>query len=189
MGKFNFIETGIGDLYVIEPTVFGDNRGYFMETYNAEFEPYVKHLDGSPAQFVQDNQSKSKKGVLRGLHFQKQNPQGKLVRCLEGKVYDVAVDLRGDSNTYGKWYGVLLSEENKKQFYVPEGFAHGFVVMTETATFAYKCTRYYDPTDEGGLMWNDPDIGIDWNIPDDMEILLSEKDKLRNTFKNSMIAF
>ena len=126
MGKFTFIETGIKDLYVIEPTVFGDNRGYFMETYNDEFKPYIKHLDGTPAEFVQDNQSKSKKGVLRGLHFQKQNPQGKLVRCLEGEVYDVAVDLRKDSETYGKWYGVLLSEENKKQFYLPEGFAHGF---------------------------------------------------------------
>lgn len=178
MGKFTFIETGIKDLYVIEPTVFGDNRGYFMETYNGEFEPYIKHLDGSPAQFVQDNQSKSKKGVLRGLHFQKSNPQGKLVRCLEGEVFDVAVDLRKDSPTLGKWYGVVLSEENKKQFYIPEGFAHGFLVMSESATFAYKCTRYYDPSDEGGLLWNDPDIGIDWHIAPDTEILLSEKDKL-----------
>ena len=178
MGKFNFIETQIKDLYVIEPTVFGDNRGYFMETYNKEFEPYVKHLDGTPAQFVQDNQSKSKKGVLRGLHFQKNNPQGKLVRCLEGEVFDVAVDLRKDSPTLGKWFGVLLSEENKKQFYIPEGFAHGFLVVSESATFAYKCTRYYDPTDEGGLLWNDPDIGIDWNVNPDCEILLSEKDKV-----------
>lgn len=177
MGKFNFIETGIKDLYVIEPTVFGDGRGYFMETYNAEFEPYIKHLDGTPAYFVQDNQSRSKKGVLRGLHFQKKNPQGKLVRCLEGEVYDVAVDLRGGSETFGKWYGVLLSEDNKKQFYVPEGFAHGFVVLSETATFSYKCTRYYDPSDEGGLMWNDPEIGVDWHIPENMEILLSDKDK------------
>lgn len=184
MGKFNFIATGIADLYVIEPTVFGDSRGYFMETYNAEFEPYIKHLDGSPAQFVQDNQSRSKKGVLRGLHFQKKNPQGKLVRCLEGEVFDVAVDLRGGSETFGKWYGVLLSEENKKQFYVPEGFAHGFVVLTDTATFAYKCTRLYDPSDEGGLMWNDPDIGVDWHIPEGMEILLSEKDKLHPGLKN-----
>lgn len=178
MGKFNFIETKIKDLYVIEPTVFGDNRGYFMETYNKEFEPYIKHLDGTPAQFVQDNQSKSKKGVLRGLHFQKNNPQGKLVRCLEGEVFDVAVDLRKGSPTIGKWFGVLLSEENKKQFYIPEGFAHGFLVMSETATFAYKCTRYYDPNDEGGLLWNDPDIGIDWNVGPDFEILLSEKDKV-----------
>ena len=156
MGKFTFIETGIKDLYVIEPTVFGDNRGYFMETYNDEFKPYIKHLDGTPAEFVQDNQSKSKKGVLRGLHFQKQNPQGKLVRCLEGEVYDVAVDLRKDSETYGKWYGVLLSEENKKQFYLPEGFAHGFVVLTDTATFAYKCTRLYDPTDEAASCGTTP---------------------------------
>ncbi len=184
MGKFKFIETGIEGLYVVEPTVFGDNRGYFMETYNAEFEPYVKHLDGSPAQFVQDNQSRSKKGVLRGLHFQKKNPQGKLVRCLEGEVYDVAVDLRGGSETYGKWYGVLLTEENKKQFYVPEGFAHGFAVLSENATFSYKCTRYYDPSDEGGIMWNDPDIGVDWNVPDGVEILLSEKDKLHPGLKD-----
>lgn len=189
MGKFNFLETGIKDLYVIEPTVFGDNRGYFMETYNAEFEPFIKHLDGSPAQFVQDNQSRSKKGVLRGLHFQKKNPQGKLVRCLEGEVFDVAVDLRKDSETYGKWFGVLLSEENKKQFYVPEGFAHGFVVLTDTATFSYKCTRYYDPSDEGGMMWNDPDIGIDWHICEGMEILLSEKDKKNPCFKQMDFSF
>ena len=183
MAKFNFIETGIKDLYVIEPTVFGDNRGYFMETYNAEFEPYIKHLDGSPAQFVQDNQSRSKKGVLRGLHFQKKNPQGKLVRCLEGEVYDVAVDLRKNSETYGKWYGVLLSEDNKKQFYIPEGFAHGFLVLSDEAEFVYKCTRYYDPSHEAGLMWNDPDIGIEWPISDDMEIILSEKDKVHQSFK------
>ena len=183
MGKFNFIETGIKDLYVVEPTVFGDSRGYFMETYNDEFKPYIKHLDGSPADFVQDNQSRSKKGVLRGLHFQKTNPQGKLVRCTEGEVWDVAVDLRKNSNTYGKWYGVILSEENKKQFYVPEGFAHGFVVLSETATFAYKCTRLYDPTDEGGLLWNDPDIGIDWHLPEGIEVLLSEKDKVHPGIK------
>ena len=189
MGKFNFIETGINGLYVIEPTVFGDNRGYFMETYNGEFEPYIKHLDGSPAQFVQDNQSKSKKGVLRGLHFQKSNPQGKLVRCLEGEVYDVAVDLRKDSPTLGKWYGVILSEENKKQFYIPEGFAHGFLVMSESATFAYKCTRYYDPSDEGGLLWNDPDIGIDWQIAPHTEILLSEKDKIHPKFADLKFRF
>lgn len=176
MGKFVFTETGIKDLYVIEPTVFGDHRGYFMETYNDEFKPYIKHLDGSPAEFVQDNQSKSKKGVLRGLHFQKSKPQGKLVRCLEGEVFDVAVDLRRESDTYGKWYGILLSEENKKQFFVPEGFAHGFLVISNTATFSYKCTNPYDPNDEGGLLWNDPDIGIDWNIPENTEVLLSEKD-------------
>ena len=156
-----------------------------METYN--YNDYKEA--GIDCEFVQDNQSKSKKGVLRGLHFQKQNPQGKLVRCLEGEVYDVAVDLRKDSETYGKWYGVLLSEENKKQFYLPEGFAHGFVVLTDTATFAYKCTRLYDPTDEGGIMWNDPDIGVDWNIPADMEILLSEKDKKNPRFADLGFSF
>ena len=176
MGKFNFIETGIRDLYVIEPTVFGDERGYFMETYNDEFMPYIKHLDGTPAEFVQDNQSRSKRGVLRGLHFQTANPQGKLVRVIEGEVYDVAVDLRRDSETYGKWYGVLLSAENKRQFYVPEGFAHGFLVTSEFATFVYKCTRLYDPKSEGGLLWCDSEIGIDWPKIDG-DILLSEKDK------------
>lgn len=189
MGKFKFEETGIKDLYVIEPTVFGDSRGYFMETYNDEFKPYIKHLDGTPAEFVQDNQSRSKKGVLRGLHFQKNNPQGKLVRCLEGEVYDVAVDLRGGSETYGKWYGVFLSEENKRQFYVPEGFAHGFFVMSDTATFAYKCTRYYAPEDEGGLLWNDPEIGVDWNISDGAEVLLSDKDKVHPVLKDLNFKF
>jgi dTDP-4-dehydrorhamnose 3,5-epimerase len=189
MGKFNFIETGIKDLVIIEPTVFGDNRGYFMETYNSEFNPYIKHLDGSPATFVQDNQSRSKKGVLRGLHFQKNNPQGKLVRVIEGEVFDVAVDLRKDSETFGKWHGVLLSEENKKQFYVPEGFAHGFVVLSEHATFVYKCTRLYDPTDEGGLMWNDPDLGIDWNLPEGFEVVLSEKDKKNPSLKDLGFAY
>lgn len=177
MSKFNFIETNIKDLYIIEPTVFGDERGYFMETFNDEFKPYIKHLDGSPAEFVQDNQSRSKKGVLRGLHFQKQNPQGKLVRCLEGEVFDVAVDLRKNSGTFGKWFGVVLSAENKKMFYVPEGFAHGFFVISDFATFSYKCTRLYAPGDEGGILWNDPDVGVDWNIPNGCEVLLSDKDK------------
>lgn len=178
MKKFKFIETGIDGLYVIEPTVFGDSRGYFMETFNDEFTPYIKHIDGSPAFFVQDNQSRSKRGVLRGLHFQKSAPQGKLVRCLEGEVFDVAVDLRESSQTFGKWFGVLLSEDNKKQFYIPEGFAHGFFVVSEAATFVYKCTRYYAPDDEGGIAWDDPDIGIDWGIPPGFEVILSEKDKL-----------
>lgn len=177
MGKFKFTKTDIKDLYVIEPTVFGDERGYFMETFNDEFKPYIKHLDGSPAEFVQDNQSRSKKGVLRGLHFQKQNPQGKLVRCLEGEVFDVAVDLRKDSGTFGKWFGVVLSAENKKMFYVPEGFAHGFFVISDFATFSYKCTRLYALGDEGGILWNDPDVGVDWNIPNGCEVLLSDKDK------------
>ena len=176
MGKFNFIETGIKDLYVIEPTVFGDDRGYFMETYNSEFAPYIKHLDGTPCDFIQDNQSRSKRGVLRGLHFQMANPQGKLVRVIEGEVYDVAVDLRRDSETFGKWYGVFLSAENKRQFYVPEGCAHGFLVTSEFATFVYKCTRLYDPASEGGLLFDDPALGIDWPT-EGLEVTLSEKDK------------
>lgn len=185
MGKFNFIKTEIEDLYVIEPTVYGDHRGYFMETYNQkEFEEASLDMI-----FVQDNESRSKKGVLRGLHFQKTKPQGKLVRVIEGEVFDVAVDLRRSSKTFGQWYGVLLTAENKKQFYVPEGFAHGFVVLSETATFVYKCTQLYDPTDEGGLMWNDPEIGINWQIPDGMEILLSEKDKMNPMLKDLGFTF
>ena len=180
MGQFQFTKTGIEGLVVVEPKVFGDNRGYFMETYNYnDFK-----AAGLDMVFVQDNQSKSKKGVLRGLHFQKKNPQGKLVRVVSGEVYDVAVDLRKGSDTYGKWYGVLLSAENKKQFYVPEGFALGFVVMSETAEFVYKCTRFYDPSDEGGLMWNDPEIGIDWPVPENAELLLSEKDQHHQPLKD-----
>ena len=180
MGQFQFTKTGIQGLVVVEPKVFGDNRGYFMETYNYnDFK-----AAGLDMVFVQDNQSKSKKGVLRGLHFQKKNPQGKLVRVVSGEVYDVAVDLRKGSDTYGKWYGVLLSAENKKQFYVPEGFAHGVVVMSETAEFVYKCTRFYDPSDEGGLMWNDPEIGIDWPVPENAELLLSEKDQHHQPLKD-----
>ena len=180
MGQFQFTKTGIEGLVVVEPKVFGDNRGYFMETYNYnDFK-----AAGLDMVFVQDNQSKSKKGVLRGLHFQKKNPQGKLVRVVSGEVYDVAVDLRRGSDTYGKWYGVLLSAENKKQFYVPEGFAHGFVGMSETAEFVYKCTRFYDPSDEGGLMWNDPEIGIDWPVPENAELLLSEKDQHHQPLKD-----
>ncbi|MFQ9197725.1 MAG: dTDP-4-dehydrorhamnose 3,5-epimerase [[Clostridium] leptum] len=179
MGQFQFTKTRIERLVVVS-LVFGDNRGYFMETYNYnDFK-----AAGLDMVFVQDNQSKSKKGVLRGLHFQKKNPQGKLVRVVSGEVYDVAVDLRRGSDTYGKWYGVLLSAENKKQFYVPEGFAHGFVVMSETAEFVYKCTRFYDPSDEGGLMWNDPEIGIDWPVPENAELLLSEKDQHHQPLKD-----
>jgi len=157
MAKFKFIETPIKDLYVIEPTVFEDHRGYFMETYNEnEFKKAGLNVD-----YVQDNQSKSKKGVLRGLHFQSKYPQGKLVRVIKGEVFDVAVDLRRNSETYGKWYGVILTEENKKQFYIPEGFAHGFLVLSDEAEFTYKCTDFYHPEDEGGIIWNDPDIGIE----------------------------
>ncbi len=181
MGKFKFIKTTIEDVYIIEPTVFGDERGYFMETYHSgEFKEAGLDFD-----FVQDNQSKSKKGVLRGLHFQYTRPQGKLVRVIKGEVFDVAVDLRKDSTTYGKWEGVILSEENKKQFYVPEGFAHGFLVLSDEAEFTYKCTDFYDSHDEGGIIWNDPDINIDWPLDGITEISLSEKDKGLKSFKET----
>lgn len=149
---------GIQGLCVIEPTVHGDSRGYFMETYN---ENDMKEA-GLDMVFVQDNQSCSTKGVLRGLHFQKEFPQGKLVRVIKGSVYDVAVDLRSNSETYGKYYGIELTEENKKQFYIPQGFAHGFLVLSDVAEFCYKCTDFYHPGDEGGMAWNDPEIGIQW---------------------------
>ena len=149
---------GIKGLCVIEPAVHGDNRGYFMETYSLR----DMQENGLDMVFVQDNQSMSVKGVLRGLHFQKQFPQGKLVRVIRGSVFDVAVDLREGSETFGKWFGVELTEENKKQFYIPEGFAHGFLVLSDTAEFCYKCTDFYHPGDEGGLAWNDPKIGIAW---------------------------
>ncbi|MDO4488333.1 MAG: dTDP-4-dehydrorhamnose 3,5-epimerase [Eubacteriales bacterium] len=169
----------IEGLYVIEPTVHRDARGYFVETYNKnDFE-----AAGLKMNFVQDNQSKSTKGVLRGLHYQKQFPQGKLVRVLSGSVYDVAVDLRSGSETFGMWYGVELTDENMKQFYIPEGFAHGFMVLSDEAVFAYKCTDFYHPGDEGGLMWNDPEIGVEW--PMDIEPLLSEKDKVQPNFKDT----
>lgn len=149
---------GIEGLCVITPTVHGDERGYFVETYNQQD---MKEA-GLEMAFVQDNQSSSSKGVLRGLHYQKKYPQGKLVRVIRGSVYDVAVDLRADSNTYGKWFGIELSEENHKQFYIPEGFAHGYLVLSEWAEFCYKCTDFYHPGDDGGLVWNDPAIGIKW---------------------------
>lgn len=179
MSKFNFIPTEIPDLYEITPTVFGDDRGYFMETYNDEFSFLLRHIDGSAATFVQDNESKSRRGVLRGLHMQFSHPQAKLVRVINGEVWDVAVDVRRGSPTFGRWHGVLLSAENKKQFFVPEGFLHGFVVLSESATFVYKCTRLYEPTDEYGVVWNDPTIGIEW--PTD-EVLLSEKDRHNHSF-------
>lgn len=149
---------GIQGLCVIEPQVHRDNRGYFVETYNQK----DLEEEGLDMVFVQDNQSSSAKGVLRGLHFQKEFPQGKLVRVTKGRVYDVAVDLRADSDTYGKWYGVELTEDNFKQFYVPQGFAHGYLVLSEMAEFCYKCTDFYHPGDEGGLAWNDPEIGVKW---------------------------
>lgn len=158
MGQIKVIKAPIEGLYVIEPTVHGDNRGYFIETYNQN----DMREAGLNMVFVQDNQSMSTKGVLRGLHFQKEYPQGKLVRVIEGRVFDVAVDLRADSKTYGKWFGVELTGENNKQFYISEGFAHGFLVLSDTATFCYKVTDFYHPGDEGGVAWNDPEIGIDW---------------------------
>lgn len=173
MGKITVTTCGIEGLKVIEPQVFGDSRGYFMETYN--YNDFKEA--GIDVQFVQDNQSMSAKGVLRGLHFQINYPQDKLVRVVSGAVFDVAVDLREGSETFGQWYGVLLSAENKKQFFVPKGFAHGFVVLSDTAEFAYKCSDFYHPNDEGGLKWDDPDIGIIWPIPADMELLLSDKDQ------------
>ena len=199
MGQIKVTKCGIEGLYVIEPAVHGDARGYFMETYNQK----DMEEEGLNMVFVQDNQSCSSKGVLRGLHFQKEYPQGKLVRVVRGKVYDVAVDLRSNSKTYGKWFGVELSEENKKMFYIPEGFAHGFLVLSDIAEFCYKCTDFYHPGDEGGLAWNDPEIGIDWQgvtgeykgsasaegykMADGTPLNLSEKDQkwlgLKDTFK------
>lgn len=172
MGKITVETCEIEGLKIITPQVFGDERGYFVETYH--YEDYK--AAGIPQVFVQDNQSASKKGVLRGLHFQKQFAQDKLVRVIRGEVFDVAVDLRKDSSTYGKWFGVLLSEENKKQFFVPKNFAHGFLVLSDYAEFCYKCTDFYHPGDEGGIMYNDPDIGVEWPIPAGMELILSERD-------------
>ena len=190
---------GIQGLCVIEPTVHGDSRGYFMETYN---ENDMKEA-GLDMVFVQDNQSCSSKRVLRGLHFQKSFPQGKLVRVIKGSVYDVAVDLRSNSETYGKYYGIELTEENKKQFYIPQGFAHGFLVLSDIAEFCYKCTDFYHPGDEGGMAWNDPEIGIQWpqvkgsyqgsasaegyEMADGTALNLSDKDQkwlgIKDTFK------
>lgn len=198
MGQIKVTKAPIEGLYIIEPAVHGDSRGYFMETYNKrDMEEAGLNLN-----FVQDNQSMSVKGVLRGLHFQKQFPQGKLVRVIKGKVFDVAVDLRKNSKTYGKWYGVELTEDNKKQFYISEGFAHGFLVLSEVAEFCYKVTDFYHPGDEGGLAWNDPAIGIDWGVqgdyngtasaegytlPDGTKLILSDKDQkwlnLKDAFK------
>lgn len=199
MGQIKVEKTFIDGLYVIEPTIHGDERGYFMETYNQRDMAEA----GLDMVFVQDNQSCSKKGVLRGLHYQKQYPQGKLVRVIKGIVFDVAVDLRADSKTYGQWYGVELSAENKKQFYISEGFAHGFLVLSDEAEFCYKVTDFYHPNDEGGLAWNDPEIGIKWpnvvgeyqgnasaegyTLIDGTKLILSEKDQrwcgLQETFK------
>ena len=173
----NIINTQINGAVIIEPVVFGDSRGFFLETYQAQ-----RYLDqaGIKGPFVQDNHSRSTKGVLRGLHFQKTKPQGKLVRVVRGEVFDVAVDLRRDSPTFGNWAGVWLSEDNHRQLWLPPGLAHGFVVTSESADFEYKCTDYYDPSDEGCLIWNDPDIGIEWPLANP---LLSAKDKVGLRFK------
>ena len=157
----NVIKTKLEGCVVIEPNIFGDDRGFFLETFNTS---RYADLAGITLPFVQDNHSRSSKGVLRGLHFQKTKPQGKLVRVVRGEVYDVAVDIRAGSNTFGKWEGVLLSEANKKQFWVPPGFAHGFLVLSDIADFEYKCTDYYDPSDEGSILWNDPALNISWSI-------------------------
>lgn len=176
---FTFTPCGeIDGLYLIKPQVFGDSRGCFFEAYH--YEAFKKA--GLSMVFVQDNQSVSERGVLRGLHFQKEHPQGKLVRVLSGEVFDVAVDLRDGSKTYGKWYGTTLTAKEKTMFYIPPGFAHGFLVLSDTAEFHYKCTDYYHPEDEGGLMWNDKTLAIDWPIPPDMEVLISEKDKKHPPF-------
>ena len=183
MGNFTFNETKLKGVYIIDVKTYGDNRGYFMETYK-ESDFKAAGLDYN---FVQDNQSSSRKGVLRGLHFQKTHPQAKLVRVLKGEVFDVAVDLRKNSETYGQWVGVVLSEENKRQFMIPRGFAHGFLVLSDYAEFVYKCDDVYHPEDEGGIMWNDPAIGIEW--PDAGEIILSEKDKVHPSLAVSNTEF
>lgn len=178
MGKIAVTKTDIDNLVVITPKIFEDERGYFFESYNKRdfWEA------GLTYDFVQDNQSESSKGVLRGLHFQIQYPQTKLVRVIRGEVFDVAVDLRKGSETYGKWFGLILSENNKKQLLIPRGFAHGFLVLSDKAVFSYKCDDFYHPDDEGGLMWNDPDIGISW--PDMENIILNDKDKKHPLFKD-----
>ena len=184
-GNFTFTKTSIEGVTIVDVKAYGDSRGYFMETYKKP--DFV--AGGIDVDFVQDNQSSSTKGVLRGLHFQINHPQSKLVRVVSGEVFDVAVDLREGSPTYGKWEGVILSAENKRQFFIPRGFAHGFLVLSDTAEFCYKCDDVYHPNDEGGLMWNDPAIGIEWPALqgdaafDESKIILSDKDKVHPTFK------
>lgn len=180
MEKFIFNKTKLQGVYIVESKVFGDDRGYFMEIYNKELFSEA----GLNMSFVQDNESKSCKGVLRGLHFQKKHSQGKLVRVTRGEVFDVAVDLRSGSPTYKQWEGVILSEENKKQFYIPKGFAHGFLVLSDNAVFNYKCTDIYAPEYDGGVIWNDPDINIRWPLERIENIILSEKDKAQSKLKD-----
>lgn len=178
-GNFTFTDTSIEGVKIVDVNAYGDSRGYFMETYKQS--DFV--AGGIGCVFVQDNQSSSVRGVLRGLHFQIEHPQSKLVRVVSGKVFDAAVDLRKDSATYGKWEGVVLSAENKRQFFIPRGFAHGFLVLSDSAEFCYKCDDVYHPGDEGGLMWNDPEIGIEWpaldgdSLFDDSQLILSNKDR------------
>ena len=180
---YKFIKTSIEGVYVIEPHVYGDNRGYFFESFNKnEFKKNNITVD-----FVQDNESKSTKGVLRGLHFQKKYPQSKLVRVIEGEVFDVVVDLRKNSVTYGKWFGLLLSGINKKMLFIPKGFAHGFLCLSDTAVFSYKCDELYHPEDEGGILWSDPDINICW--PAETKIILSEKDRKQPLLKEYKMEF
>lgn len=184
-GNFTFTQTSIEGVTIVDVKSYGDDRGYFMETYKQP--DFV--AGGIDVDFVQDNQSSSVKGVLRGLHFQINHPQSKLVRVVSGEVFDAAVDLRPSSATYGKWEGVILSAENKRQFFIPRGFAHGFLVLSDTAEFCYKCDDIYHPNDEGGLMWNDPEIGIVWpamqgdEVFDESKIILSDKDKVHPAFK------
>lgn len=180
MEKFIFNKTKLEGVYIIKPKVFGDDRGYFMEIYNKELFSEA----GLNMGFVQDNESKSCKGVLRGLHFQKKHSQGKLVRVTRGEVFDVAVDLRVGSPTYRQWVGIILSGENKKQFYIPKGFAHGFLVLSDNAVFNYKCTDIYAPEYDGGVIWNDPDINIKWPLERIENIILSEKDKAQPKLKD-----
>lgn len=179
MGYIEVTECEIDGVKIIKPKVFGDGRGYFMENYHAQ----AYEAAGIDCQFVQDNCAFSRKGVLRGLHFQKHHAQDKLISVLSGEIYDVAVDLREDSATYGKWVGIYLSDENKKQFLVPKGFAHGYLVLSESALLTYKCTDYYHPEEEDGIIWNDPDIGIEWPVPEGMELIFSEKDLRWSTLR------
>ncbi len=182
MNNFEVIKTPIKDLVIIKPKVFGDERGFFQETYNEK--AFAEH--GLTMKFVQDNHSKSKKGVLRGLHFQRKFTQGKLVRVVKGSVYDVAVDLRKDSPTFGQWFGIILSEENKTMFYVPEGFAHGFLTLEDDTEFLYKCTDLYSPEYDSGILWNDENIGIDWRLEEfginPLELTISDKDLKQQRF-------
>jgi len=174
----NVVKTSLDGVVIIEPKVFGDDRGFFLETYQ---EKRYRECIGIDQPFVQDNHSRSSRGVLRGLHFQKTKPQGKLVRVVTGEVYDVVVDITPSSPTYGQFEGFVLSAENKRQFWVPPGYAHGFVVLSDIADFEYKCTDYYDPSDEGGVLWSDPDIGIQWPLSD---VILSDKDQMLPRLKD-----